>query len=162
MADLDKSGIVTGATTAAAMWTALYDALIGTTVYDNVKTLLGNIKEYTCHTVFVDGGNWTTTDLVNTTGASNVVIGLFDQNNQEDITIIFTGYTLPTIDKILVSTKFGSDWIGENEQVWFAPVRRTDTQLVLKMHKSDFTEFNHAGGDIGAGSDLYIRILFYP
>ena len=162
MADLDKSGIVTGATTAAAMWTALYDALIGTTVYDNVKTLLGNIKEYTCHTVFVDGGNWTTTDLVNTTGASNVVIALFDQNNQEDICIVFTGYTLPIIGKIFVSVKLGAEWIACNEQIWFAPVRNTDTTLILKMHDASFAEFNHTGGNIGAGSDLYIRILFYP
>ena len=45
MADLDKTGISTGEYVEATDITKLYDALTGDTVYDNVPTLLGNIKE---------------------------------------------------------------------------------------------------------------------
>ena len=161
-ADLSKTGITDAGTIEAVHITRLYDTLTGDSTYDNVKTLLGNIKEYTAHTVFVDGSNWTTTELVNTTDASGVTISLSDQNNKEDIYVIFTGYTLPAIEKIFVTVKLGATWILENEQIWFAPLRNSDTQLILKMYKSSFLEFNHAGGDISENSNLWIRILFYP
>ena len=163
MADLDKTGIETGETVDAEDITKLYDALIGTTVYDNVPALLGNIKEYTAHLVVVSGANWSQTVLKNTTGSTGVTVGLFDQENQEDLGITFSGYTLPVINKILVYVKMGTDWVaGTEEHVWFVPERKSDTELILKMYKSNFVEFNHAGADLSEDSDLYIRILFYP
>ena len=163
MADLDKTGISTGEDVEATDITKLYDALTGDTVYDNVPTLLGNIKELALYTVVVDSSNWTTTILKNTTGASAVVVNLPDQDNQENIGIGFTGYTLPVIGKMLVYVQMGPGFVSETgEQVWFIPDRHSDTYLHLKMYDSGFSAFNHAGSDLAEDSDLYIRILFYP
>ena len=153
MANLDKSNISTGQTVAAAHVAVLYDALIGTTIYDNVKTLLGNIKEYTVVTLKAEG-DWNQTILSNTTGGTCVI----NQGADYYFSITFTDFTLPVIEKIFMTSEVGKFISEGGEVIHFVYTRYNDSTL-------NIYHFDSQGAGIvnlPAGVSFSLRLLFYP
>ena len=157
MADLDKTGISTGEYVEATDITKLYDALTGDTVYDNVPTLLGNIKEYAVILAY-DGSDWSKEDVKNTTGGTFAIT----QPANYYFVLTFSGYTVPDNAKIFMCegqlTKPGID-TDHGNPIIFSPYKNSSTELYIYMYEYNGTAIaNFSGEDL----EFKLRLLFYP
>jgi len=151
-ADLSKTGISAGNDIEASHITNLYDALTGTTVYDNVDML--QCKEYTVYVVAEVGTNWSQTECANTTGGTCVI----NQSAPNYFKLTFSDYTFDTSGKIMLNYAIGEDLIGENSKLVFFECRRaSDSTLYVYTYDYSATAVDTLAQD----SNFWIRVLFY-
>ena len=128
MANLDKTGIVTGQDITAAHITALYDALTGATKYDNVNSELG-VEVYRAKiTTTFDGSHFypTITELENSLGITS------DTQSLDDGHLYFEKTGSFSTDKIFLSWSISDyDDAGSNPPIEIYLRRVSDDRILL-------------------------------